>query len=131
MSYQRQFGFSLFELLIVLTLIGILSAISYPLYTRHVLKTHRVQAQVSLMYLAIKLEHYHMLNHSYSGATFINLGVSEKIVHDSYRLSLNSLSDEEFVIQAVPLGRQKQDKCGVLSLDNVGNKMSECVNVNE
>ncbi len=49
-------GFSLIELLIVLTIISILGAISYPIYGDHLVKTRRSFAAASLMDLVGYIE---------------------------------------------------------------------------
>ncbi len=59
----RLSGFSLIELLIALALVAILSAIAYPAYHHHVIKTRRAGAKVELMDLAARLEQYRLIHH--------------------------------------------------------------------
>lgn len=54
-------AFSLLELLIVITIVGILTAISVPLYTQHIAAVHCKQARVALLDMAHKLEQEHLL----------------------------------------------------------------------
>ncbi len=69
-------GFSLVELLIVMAIIAILIAVAYPLYTSHLVKGRRNQAEIALLYLASQLESFYSVQNSYQGATLESLGVN-------------------------------------------------------
>jgi type IV pilus assembly protein PilE len=87
-------GFSLLELLIVLTIIGILSAVSYPIYTHALIKTHRSEAKIALINLANRMEGYYLENnHSYANAKLEDLGVAKKTATNLYQLALNSTAN--------------------------------------
>lgn len=66
---QRQAGFTLIELMIVLVVISILMAIAIPQYQQYQLRAQRAQAQGDLLEAAQKLERYRMIQGSYSNAT--------------------------------------------------------------
>ena len=51
---HTEHGFSLFELLIVLTITSILAAIAYPIYTHTVIKTRRTEAKIALFLLLLQ-----------------------------------------------------------------------------
>ena len=55
MKHSQQ-GFTLIEMMIVVAVIGILSAIAYPNYTEYVRRGHRAEARAGLLQAAQWLE---------------------------------------------------------------------------
>ena len=108
-------GFTLIELIIVLAIIAILSAIAYPLYNQHIVKTRRSHALVMLNNIAADMEQYYNSHHSYIGADISN---DDKF----YQFTLEAATDSSYQIAAVPQGTQaRQDsKCATLKLNNLG-----------
>lgn len=115
-------GFSLLELLIVMAMIAILTAIAYPLYTSHLVKSRRNQAEIALWHLASQLEAFYSLQSSYQGATLENLGVNTYTDDHSYQLTIQSVTDSSYQITALPLGQQNKTDlhCGILGLNEKG-----------
>ncbi len=62
-------GFTLIELMIVVAVVAILSAIAYPSYTEHVRKSRRAQAKVDLVEYGQLAERFHTVQNTYSGFT--------------------------------------------------------------
>jgi type IV pilus assembly protein PilE len=121
MPTQR--GFTVLELLITVAIISILVMVGYPTYNQHVLKTQRSQAQVALLDLASAMERYFAINHTYMGATLATLEVNEYTISHQYRLEINQLNDNSYLLQAIPLfDSEKEDNCGALGLDQIGRK---------
>ena len=65
---NSNFGFSLLELLIVVSIIGILASVIYPNYSRHSQGVYRAQAQADLLDFATAMERHKATTFSYSGA---------------------------------------------------------------
>ncbi len=121
---KKFFGFNLIELLVVLTIIGILSALCFPLYSQHIVHEKRLEAEIMLEKLASALEQYYTIHNSYKGATLEQLNIPAIIVNNNYQLAITSTNDTDFFIQATPLNQQAQNDnaCATLSLDSQGEK---------
>ncbi len=113
-------GFSLLELLITIVIIGILTAISLPLYSSYVTNERRAEAKTTLMQLAASLEEYDTIHHTYQGASLQTLNYPELIAHNSYQLAIIDISDSAFTIAAKPFS--DTDACGTLTLNALGEK---------
>jgi type IV pilus assembly protein PilE len=62
---KRSTGFTLIEVMIVLVIILLLAAVTYPSYASFVVKTRRVEGQVALLELMQKQESYYTRHHTY------------------------------------------------------------------
>ncbi len=132
---QNKPGFSLLELMIVLIIVGILSAICLPIYSEHLIRERRLEAEMNLIKLSNALEKYFLLNNTYEKATLRQLNISDKIADNQYQLQIVSATGSDFLIQAVPLNNQekKDSLCASLLLNSEGvkqitgnGKITEC-----
>ncbi len=121
---QKSNGFSLIELIITLTLIGILTALCLPVYSQHLIEEHRLDAKIALEKLAAMLEEYFIAHNSYQGATLEIVKSPSFIAKNNYQLIITALSNNYFSIAARPLSHQAQQDtaCGVLTLNSLGKK---------
>lgn len=65
---QKQRGFTLLELLIVLGIIGVISAIAIPTYRDYIIRGKITEATSNLGDMRIKLEQFYQDNRTYVGA---------------------------------------------------------------
>lgn len=127
MNRSASSGFTLIELMIVVAIIGILAAIAYPSYQRHIENTRRSVAQAELMELAQWMERRYTASYDYRDGTGAPTLPFEESPQDGsatfYKLSFQgSVARNSFTLQAVPEGAQTNDDCGTLTLDSSGTK---------
>ena len=63
---NRQKGFTLIELMIVVVIVSIIAAVAYPSYINSIRKARRVDAKSALMEIAQDLEQYYGRNGTYT-----------------------------------------------------------------
>lgn len=65
---KRKNGFTLIELMLVVTIIGILSAIALPMYKDYILRAQLTEGISALGTMRVKMEQYFQDNRTYAGA---------------------------------------------------------------
>lgn len=108
-------GFSLIELMIVLTIIGVLVGVALPSYSRNVQEGNRVDAQQQLLQFASILERNYTRAGSYPAEDAFTLDPSEY-----YQFKYSRNSDTSFILTAVPKGSQSSDMCGDMTINQQG-----------
>lgn len=119
---NRQAGFTLIELMIVVAIIAILASIAYPAYDRFVVKSRRAAASGCLMEVAQHAERYQTTKMSYTGLALPSIQCRNDLAaHYDFTLSSTATT---FSAQAVPQGVQasKDAGCGTLSVNQRGLK---------
>jgi len=120
-------GFSLLEMLIVVLLLGILSAIAYPSYQQYVLRSYRAEAITGLLEIANRQEQLLADFGEYS-ADLHKLGVpAGETASGRYRLQIELLANNQaYRLQMTAQGPQQQDnQCRRYSLNQLGQRNSE------
>lgn len=118
-------GFNLMELMIAVTIIGIIAAIAYPSYTEHVQRTRRSDAHVALLNLAARMEHFYTENNTYVGANNpADVGAGNNSTEGFYQLTIGNQTATSYTLTATPVagGPQASDTCGALTLTNTNLK---------
>jgi len=114
---NKQQGFTLIEILVVLAIMSILVMVAYPAYQDQVKKSRRADAQSSLLSLSNALERYFTANNTFDGAALGNSGIypAEAPIDGAtkyYNLSLTLSTDKlAYTISAVPKNAQTGDGC--------------------
>ncbi|MEQ6886211.1 type IV pilin protein [Salicola sp. Rm-C-2C1-2] len=125
-------GVTLIELMIVVAIIGILTAIAVPTYQGYVEQTRRATAQSDLMELSQWMEKRYSRNFSYQDNNdnaptlpFNHSPQDYKAAEAYYGISFDgSVTDDAYTLQAKPKNAQTGDDCGTLTLDHQGNRGS-------
>jgi len=124
----KQRGFTLIELLIVVAIVGVIAAFSYPSYMNYVERTRRVDAQGVLLEFAAAMERHYATANSYTGAAVGGKATgSPGIFPDEsplegsvkyYNLAITAATGSSFTLRATPKGAQAGN--GVIELDSTG-----------
>ncbi|MGF1699596.1 type IV pilin protein [Photobacterium makurazakiensis] len=118
----KQKGVTLIELMIAVAIIGVLTAIAYPSYQDHLLKSHRSQAMGDMIKIQLTLESEYTKNNAYD-TTVVSGGSCSFCEVDTSRYQLTiKATNPPYTIEAKALRNlgQDQDSCGDLSLTAAG-----------
>ncbi|MFN3899032.1 MAG: type IV pilin protein [Alishewanella aestuarii] len=119
---NRQTGFTLIELMVVVAIIAILAGIAFPSYQAYVLRSGRTDARDALLSVSQQLERHYTQNNSY---TSFNLA-SNTSPGGLYSISLTKAAST-YTITAAPVSgsRQAKDSCKSFSINQAGVKTSD------
>ena len=131
-------GFSLMEIMIVLAIVAILSAIALPSYNASVQRSRRADAKNALLDLAAREEKYFAVNNSYTSvalnlycgsttsgtstcAASFPMGVGTSGNYD-YNVTVTSATTTAFTATATPVagGTQVSDACYEYLINQLG-----------
>lgn len=137
MKMKRLKGFTLIEVMIVVAIVAILSAVALPAYNDYVARARRADAKAVLLEGVQFMERIYTERGAYnrdsSGATKTTLaliGFPDALTQAPkdgstkyYDIQLSGdLTSSSFTLAAVPTGAQASDKCGSLTISNTGAK---------
>ena len=134
---NKQQGFTLIEMMIVVAIIGVLAAIAYPSYQRYVIKTKRTDMMSEMQNIASQIESRKLAQGSYS-----NISAQVKIDfakpypaqgQELYDLTITDPLVPKWTITATPKSGTQMSSDGTLTLDyqNVKCRVSICGSGNE
>jgi type IV pilus assembly protein PilE len=125
---QKNQGFTLIEILVVLAIIAILSAIAIPTYSGYMIRSYRADAQATLNYVSHFMQKVRTEQGSYApGGTAPTLPAGYQNSPSSgaarYTITLSGVTANGFTATATPEASiSGAEVCGNLSIDHTGNK---------
>jgi type IV pilus assembly protein PilE len=127
--WRRSRGFTLIEVLIVLAVIGLLSAVAIPSYSEYARRSQRIEAQTALNEAAQFMQRFYAVNDRYDrqrDGTQVELPPTLQRVPAAgakrYDIVVAEVSPTGFTLEARPTGGMEKDRCGVLVLNGLGQR---------
>lgn len=122
MNRHQSSGFTLVELMIVLGIIAILSAVAVGFYGRYVIEANRTDARIALSATSTSLEKCRSL---YSAYNSDNCNVAFPVASDDglYSITATVITPTTFTLTATPVAGRAQANdpdCTSLTLTNTG-----------
>ena len=124
---NRMQGITLMELMVVVVIIGILTAIAFPNYRDFVARAKRTEAKAALLKIATNQERFYLQNSTFTtDMTVLGFAVDPYITDsDSYTVSVTAADQSDFTAVATyRFDDAENDKCGTWGIDGRGNKTS-------
>jgi type IV pilus assembly protein PilE len=132
----RDAGFSLIELMAVVTIIAILGMIAIPSYREYTIRAHRTEGKAALLRLATNQERFYIQNHRYSNAVDASVGFTSATSENGvYAITIATVNGwtQDYTATATPVvggGTNGVDqtadaKCTSFSLTSAGDKTAQ------
>lgn len=123
-------GVTLFEILVVMLVVGVLAALALPAYRQHLVRVNRTEATTLLHEIAAAEERFYLRQGRYTadiGASPpLGLGLASPLAARRYAFSVALAEDaQSFIASATPILGRGQDvdaACLAFSLDHRGRR---------
>jgi len=126
-SLERELGFTLIEILIVVAILGVLAAIALPAYQNSVIRSGRAEAKGELMIVASDQERFFSSNNSYvvDATPLVTTDATTRTTENGlYQITVAAGATgaiaTSFVATATPQGQQTGDTCTTLTISSTG-----------
>lgn len=120
---KSQRGFTLIEVLIVVAMIGILTAIALPSYTEFIRRSHRTDARTGLLHVQQWMERAATANGVYP--TLLPASMNDSIKRYTIAFKGDPTPSAYTLIATRKAGPQADDRCGNFTLTHTGQRGNE------
>jgi type IV pilus assembly protein PilE len=130
MRVNKNGGFTLLELMVVVTIVALLAALAYDNYSRYAFRSRRVDGQNLLTSIAAAEQRYYTNYNSYTatlaGNTSGSLGLNSAVSERGYYSATATVASggQSYTLTATPVANQPQvkDQCQKLTLTDRNQK---------
>jgi len=121
-SWRPHRGFTLLDLLIAISIVGILAGIALPSYTAYVDRARRAEGRTTMLDAAQFMQRFYAANNTYVGATLpTGLQRSPANGPQAYTIRVAAgVTATGYTLEAVPQGPMSGDDCGTLTITSTG-----------
>lgn len=126
---RHRAGFTLVELMVVVAIVAILTAIAYPSYTHYIVKTRRSAAKACLSEYANYMERYYTTNLGYDKDSAAKANVlpaldcaSNAQTGNYYGYDFGKPTSSAYTLTATPTPAQPDSECSALGIDQKGSR---------
>jgi len=128
---NKQTGFTLVELMIVVAIVGILAGIGYPSYSAYIMNNNRNDAKTALFKAQLLQEQFYLDNRQY--ATSLTIGAANTLSgwdddsdYYSFSFSASSTVNNYTIIATAEAGstQASDTNCASFTIDNFGSTAS-------
>jgi type IV pilus assembly protein PilE len=124
----RPRGFTILEVAVVMAVAAILAAVAIPNYSEYVMRSHRSAVQSFISDVASRQSQFFLDRRRYATTVGVDVDglnmTAPAEVAGRYTVAIAVVAGPPagFQVTATPTGAQAADRCGVLTIDQAGNR---------
>jgi type IV pilus assembly protein PilE len=123
-GYRGASGFTLIEVAVVMAVAAILAAVAIPNYSEYVMRSHRSAVQSFISDVASRQSQFFLDRRNYATTVAALNMTAPADVAARYTVAIAVVAGPPtgFQVSATPIGTQATDRCGLLTIDQAGNR---------
>lgn len=119
---DRQHGYGLLELLIVMNIIAVLASLAYPAYINYKVRVNRADVQTEMHNIAVRLQQYQLIHQNFTHVNLNQLGHAKHYPRQEpvYFDLILEAKPHSWTLSARPKDNTLQENNGTLVLNHLG-----------